>query len=94
MSRSVLCTEPFDGAEGNLKRAIVVNSICTDEKCSATRMCVARLFSLLQLWDYDVPNSDRINQECQVRELMCTAYYVYYYLIKDNVTLLLLFFFS
>ncbi|XP_076665311.1 smg5 nonsense mediated mRNA decay factor [Andrena cerasifolii] len=62
--RCVLCTEPFDGAEGNLKRAVVMNSICTDEKC-CTRMCVARLFSLLQLWDYDVPNSDRINQECQ-----------------------------
>ncbi|XP_003703275.1 smg5 nonsense mediated mRNA decay factor [Megachile rotundata] len=62
--RCVLCTEPFEGAEGNLKRAIVTHSICTDEKC-LTQMCVCRLFSLLQLWDYDVPNSDRINQECQ-----------------------------
>nr|XP_034195822.1 protein SMG5 isoform X2 [Osmia lignaria] len=62
--RCVLCTEPFEGAEGNLKRAIVTHSICTDEKCP-THMCVSRLFSLLQLWDYDVPNSDRINQECQ-----------------------------
>ncbi|XP_053976178.1 nonsense-mediated mRNA decay factor SMG5 [Hylaeus volcanicus] len=62
--RCVLCTEPFEGAEGNLKRAIVTHSICIDEKCSI-RMCISRLFSLLQLWDYDVPNSDRINQECQ-----------------------------
>ncbi|XP_017884758.1 protein SMG5 [Ceratina calcarata] len=62
--RCVLCAEPFEGAEGNLKRAIVTHSICTDEK-SSTHMCVSRLFSLLQLWDYDVPNSDRINQECQ-----------------------------
>ncbi|XP_076638828.1 smg5 nonsense mediated mRNA decay factor [Colletes latitarsis] len=62
--RCVLCTEPFEGAEGNLKRAIVTHSICTDEK-RTTHMCVSRLFSLLQLWDYDIPNSDRINQECQ-----------------------------
>ncbi|XP_076249730.1 smg5 nonsense mediated mRNA decay factor [Calliopsis andreniformis] len=62
--RCVLCTEPFEGAEGNLKRAIVTNSICSNEK-NAIHMCVSRLFSLLQLWDYDVPNSDRINQECQ-----------------------------
>lgn len=66
---SVLCTEPFEGAEGNLKRAIVTHSICTDEKCP-THMCISRLFSLLQLWDYDVPNSDRINQECQVCKLI------------------------
>ncbi|XP_043259618.1 protein SMG5 [Colletes gigas] len=62
--RCVLCTEPFEGAEGNLKRAIVTHSICTDEK-HTTHMCISRLFSLLQLWDYDIPNSDRINQECQ-----------------------------
>lgn len=62
--RCVLCSEPFDGAEGNLKRAIVTHSICTDEK-SSSHVCIARLFSLLQLWDYDVPNSDRVNQECQ-----------------------------
>ncbi|CAK9804490.1 Nonsense-mediated mRNA decay factor SMG5 [Anthophora plagiata] len=62
--RCVLCAEPFEGAEGNLKRAIVTHSVCTDEKCP-TYMCVSRLFSLLQLWDYDIPNSDRINQECQ-----------------------------
>ncbi|XP_017760175.1 PREDICTED: protein SMG5 [Eufriesea mexicana] len=62
--RCILCSEPFEGAEGNLKRAIVTHSICTDEKCS-TYVCVSRLFSLLQLWDYDVPNSDRINHECQ-----------------------------
>ncbi|XP_076767020.1 smg5 nonsense mediated mRNA decay factor isoform X1 [Xylocopa sonorina] len=62
--RCVLCNEPFEGAEGNLKRAIVTHSICTDEKCP-TYMCVSKLFSLLQLWDYDTPNSDRINQECQ-----------------------------
>nr|XP_031848437.1 protein SMG5 isoform X2 [Nomia melanderi] len=62
--RCVLCTEPFEGAEGNLKRAIVTHSICTDEKC-LTYICISKLFSLLQLWDYDIPNSDRINQECQ-----------------------------
>lgn len=62
--RCILCSEPFEGAEGNLKRAIVTHSIYTDEKYP-THVCVSRLFSLLQLWDYDVPNSDRINQECQ-----------------------------
>ncbi|XP_068988373.1 nonsense-mediated mRNA decay factor SMG5 [Bombus flavifrons] len=62
--RCILCSEPFEGAEGNLKRAIVTHSIYTDEKYP-TYVCVSRLFSLLQLWDYDVPNSDRINQECQ-----------------------------
>ncbi|KZC13990.1 Protein SMG5 [Dufourea novaeangliae] len=62
--RCVLCTEPFEGAEGNLKRAIVTHSIYTDEKYP-THICISRLFSLLQSWDYDVPNSDRINQECQ-----------------------------
>ncbi|XP_076646842.1 smg5 nonsense mediated mRNA decay factor isoform X1 [Halictus rubicundus] len=62
--RCVLCTEPFEGAEGNLKRAIVTYSICTDEKFP-THICISRLFSLLQLWDYDIPNSERINQECQ-----------------------------
>lgn len=62
--RCILCSEPFEGAEGNLKRAIVTHSVCTDEKY-LTHVCVSRLFSLLQLWEYDVPNSDRINQECQ-----------------------------
>ncbi|XP_033322630.2 smg5 nonsense mediated mRNA decay factor [Megalopta genalis] len=62
--RCVLCTEPFEGAEGNLKRAIVTHSICND-KNFPTHMCVSRLFSLLQLWDSDFPNSDRINEECQ-----------------------------
>lgn len=62
--RCILCSEPFEGAEGNLKRAIVTHSIYTDEKYP-THVCVSRLFSLLQLWDYDLPNSDRINQECQ-----------------------------
>lgn len=62
--RCILCSEPFEGAEGNLKRAIVTHSTYTDEKYP-THVCVSRLFSLLQLWDYDVPNSNRINQECQ-----------------------------
>ncbi|XP_078047866.1 smg5 nonsense mediated mRNA decay factor [Augochlora pura] len=62
--RCVLCTEPFEGAEGNLKRAIVTHSVCVD-KNFAMHICMSRLFSLLQLWDYDIPNSDKINEECQ-----------------------------
>jgi len=62
---SVLCSEPFEGAEGNLKRTVVNHSICTD-KNNSVHHCISRLFSLLRLWDYENPNSDRINQECQV----------------------------
>ncbi|XP_012230829.2 nonsense-mediated mRNA decay factor SMG5 [Linepithema humile] len=62
--RSVLCSEPFEGAEGNLKRSVVNHSICTDEN-NSVHHCISRLFSLLRLWDYENPNSDRINQECQ-----------------------------
>ncbi|XP_014484052.1 PREDICTED: protein SMG5 [Dinoponera quadriceps] len=62
--RCSLCPEPFEGAEGNLKRTIITNSTCTDEN-NLAHHCVSRLFSLLHLWDYDNPNSDKINQECQ-----------------------------
>ncbi|CAL1689413.1 unnamed protein product [Lasius platythorax] len=62
--KSVLCPEPFEGAEGNLKRTIITHSLCTDEN-NSVHHCVTRLFSLLRLWDYENPNSDRINQECQ-----------------------------
>lgn len=62
--KSVLCSEPFEGAEGNLKRTIITHSLCTDEN-NSVHHCVTRLFSLLRLWDYENPNSDRINQECQ-----------------------------
>lgn len=62
--KSVLCSEPFEGAEGNLKRTIITHSLCTDES-NSVHHCVTRLFSLLRLWDYENPNSDRINQECQ-----------------------------
>ncbi|XP_035724397.1 protein SMG5-like [Vespa mandarinia] len=62
--RCVLCSEPFEGAEGNLKRAIITYSTCSDDKCSVQH-CISRLLSLLQLWDCEIPNSDRVNQECQ-----------------------------
>lgn len=62
---SILCAEPFDGAEGNLKRTIIVHSFNGKEKC-LTQCCVARLLSLLQLWDNNAMNTDRINQESQV----------------------------
>ncbi|XP_032668452.1 protein SMG5 isoform X2 [Odontomachus brunneus] len=62
--RCALCPEPFEGVEGNLKRSIIINSTCTDEN-NSVHHCVSRLFSLLHLWEYDNPNSDKINQECQ-----------------------------
>ncbi|XP_020293815.1 protein SMG5 isoform X2 [Pseudomyrmex gracilis] len=62
--RSVLCSEPFEGAEGNLNRCIITHSTCTDEN-NIVHQCVSRLFSLLRLWDYETPHSDRVNQECQ-----------------------------
>ncbi|KAL0134776.1 hypothetical protein PUN28_001508 [Cardiocondyla obscurior] len=62
--RSVLCSEPFEGAEGNLKKIIITQSSYTDES-NSIHHCVSRLFSLLRLWDYENPNSDKINQECQ-----------------------------
>ncbi|KAG7187899.1 hypothetical protein KM043_013867 [Ampulex compressa] len=63
-TKCVLCAEPFEGAEGNLRKAIVTHSVCTDDK-SSPRRCITKLFCLLQLWDYDIPNSERINLECQ-----------------------------
>ncbi|KYM97949.1 Protein SMG5 [Cyphomyrmex costatus] len=62
--RSVLCPEPFEGAEGNLKKIVVTQSTYTDES-NSVHHCVSRLFSLLRLWDYENPNFDKINQECQ-----------------------------
>ncbi|XP_011694776.1 PREDICTED: protein SMG5 [Wasmannia auropunctata] len=62
--RSVLCSEPFEGAEGNLMKIIVTQSTYTDES-NSVHHCISRLFSLLLLWDYENPHSDKINQECQ-----------------------------
>jgi hypothetical protein len=62
---STLCPEPFEKAEENLRRNILIYSTCTIENNSVHR-CVSRLFSLLRLWDQENPNSDKINQECQV----------------------------
>jgi len=62
---SALCPEPFEKAEENLKRNVLIYSTCTLENNSVHR-CASRLFSLLRLWDHDNPNSDKINQECQV----------------------------
>ncbi|XP_012525443.1 protein SMG5 [Monomorium pharaonis] len=62
--RSVLCPEPFEGAEGNLRKIIITQSTGPDEN-NPVHHCVSRLFSLLRLWDYENPNSDKINQECQ-----------------------------
>lgn len=67
---SVLCIEPFEGAEDNLRRSIVNHIICTDEN-NSVHHCVSRLFSLLRLWDQENPNSDQINQECQVLVSAC-----------------------
>ena len=62
---SILCREPFEGAEGNLKRVIIVHSFNGKEKC-LTQCCVSRLLLLLQLWDNSPMNNDKINQESQV----------------------------
>ncbi|XP_001599646.2 protein SMG5 isoform X1 [Nasonia vitripennis] len=62
--RSILCLEPFEGAEGNLKRTVIVHSYTGKEKC-LTQSCVARLLLLLQLWDSSSMNIDKINQESQ-----------------------------
>ncbi|XP_014218469.1 protein SMG5 [Copidosoma floridanum] len=63
--RSLLCAEPFELAEGNLKRTIIVHSLNGKEKCS-THSCVARLLLLLQLWDNSSTNIDKINEESQI----------------------------
>jgi len=60
-----LCPEPFEGAEGNLKKIIITQSTYIDES-NSVHHCISQLFSLLRLWDYENPNSDKINQECQV----------------------------
>lgn len=61
----MLCEEPFERAEGNLKRTVVIHSLSGKEKC-LTHYCIARLFLLLQLWDDSSTNTDQINQESQV----------------------------
>lgn len=61
----MLCSESFEGAEGNLKRMITLHSFTGKEEDPLQR-CIARLLSLLQLWNCVVPNSDRINQVSQV----------------------------
>ncbi|XP_012273212.1 protein SMG5 [Orussus abietinus] len=61
-TRCILCSESFEGAEGNLRRAIVTHSFNGNEKTLQHR-CVARLLSLLEQWDTDPPNFNRINQE-------------------------------
>ncbi|KAJ8673498.1 hypothetical protein QAD02_004760 [Eretmocerus hayati] len=62
--QSLLCPEPFDGAEGNLRRQIIVHSISGKEKC-ITQCCIARLLLLLQLWDNSDADVDQINLESE-----------------------------
>ncbi|XP_066600261.1 nonsense-mediated mRNA decay factor SMG5 [Prorops nasuta] len=62
--RCLLCSESFEGVEGNLEKAIATHSTCSDDKPSIYH-CISRLLSLIQLWDLDIRNSDKINQECQ-----------------------------
>lgn len=61
----MLCEEPFERAEGNLKRTVVIYSLSGKETC-LTHYCIARLFLLLQLWDNSSMNADQINQESHV----------------------------
>lgn len=63
-TRCMLCTESFEGAEGNLRRIITTHSYTGKEKFPFQK-CAARLFSLLQLWDSDSPDSEQINHDCQ-----------------------------
>lgn len=62
--RSILCSESFDGAEGNLRRTIVLHSTSGKEKC-LTHECIAKLLSLLQLWESEDTSPERVNQECE-----------------------------
>ncbi|XP_043276793.1 protein SMG5 [Venturia canescens] len=63
--RCILCTESFEGAEGNLKRVITAHSYSDKENACSFQKCAGRLFSLLQLWDSASPDSERINHNCQ-----------------------------
>lgn len=65
---SISCQEPFEGAEGNLRRTIANYSTIVKDKGQAQR-CVAELLSLLHLWESDPHNADKINQLC--KELLC-----------------------
>ncbi|XP_011309843.1 protein SMG5 [Fopius arisanus] len=62
--RCILCSEPFEGTEGNLKRIISTHSYCGKEKLPSQR-CTARLFTLLQKWDNDSSSIERINEDCE-----------------------------
>lgn len=62
--RCILCPESFEGAEGNLKRIISTHFYTGKEKLPSQR-CAARLFTLLQKWNNDSGNIDRINEDCQ-----------------------------
>ncbi|XP_015601437.1 protein SMG5 isoform X2 [Cephus cinctus] len=62
--RCTLCSEPFDGAEGNLKRTIAMYSY-DGGNGNSPRRCAGRMLSLLQLWESGNVNLDRINRECQ-----------------------------
>lgn len=80
-----MCSEPFEGAEGNLKKIIITQSNYTDES-NSVHHCVSRLFSLLRLWDYENPHSDKINQECQVCNKTYNVKYLLIILYKHFFT--------
>lgn len=63
---SILCPDIFEGAEGNLRRVVAIHSFSGNEQ-SPAHVCVARLLSLLQLWDCEIPDYDSVNQESEVR---------------------------
>ncbi|XP_063983106.1 nonsense-mediated mRNA decay factor SMG5 [Diachasmimorpha longicaudata] len=62
--RCTLCSEPFEGTEGNLKRVISTHFYYGKEKLPSQR-CAARLFTLLQKWDKDSSSVERINEDCE-----------------------------
>ncbi|XP_015117544.1 protein SMG5 [Diachasma alloeum] len=62
--RCILCSEPFEGTEGNLKRVISTHIYYDKEKLPSQR-CAARLFTLLQKWDNDSSSMERINEDCE-----------------------------
>ncbi|KAH0539216.1 protein SMG5 [Cotesia glomerata] len=63
--RCILCSEPFEGAEGNLKR-IISSHLFTEKEKLPSQRCAARLFTLLQKWNNGTPvNTDKINEDCQ-----------------------------
>ncbi|CAD6234281.1 GSCOCG00007717001-RA-CDS [Cotesia congregata] len=63
--RCILCSESFEGAEGNLKR-IISSHLFTEKEKLPSQRCAARLFTLLQKWNNGTPvNTDKINEDCQ-----------------------------